>query len=391
MSDLTITHTPAEGTLLDGSSRGDGVNLALRDAPIRWKWSRNIGDGGAFFVLRSRDQVVPKRHGIERTAEILRAAGHTVTVTLDAAGERRSPEEQETDRADRTERRAERLEGRAERLAAESQAHYDRAKQLVENIPSGQPILVGHHSERGHRRVLDRSWAQMGKSVHTADASKEAARAAETAAAGQSLHESGPQTMRRIEKIDTDLREIQRRLDGCVRHPGSPYAHTESAATGRRREDLLAQKADLEEKRAHWQAHLERIGYRVWTADEFAKGDLVKERYGWTIVTRVNKKSLTVPHPEPRLAEHGHTWTVPYDRVSGRRFGLLSVATKSGTAVAAATLCREHHADEGLRELAEGVARDAEDMPKRLKWVSSTLVTGLRCSGCTPAGLDATG
>lgn len=29
----------------------------------------------------------------------------------------------------------------------------------------GQPILVGHHSERAHRNAIDKSWNALGKSV----------------------------------------------------------------------------------------------------------------------------------------------------------------------------------------------------------------------------------
>ena len=40
-----------------------------------------------------------------------------------------------------------------------------RAFSLVAGIPMGQPILVGHHSEKRHRRALDDSWNALGKSV----------------------------------------------------------------------------------------------------------------------------------------------------------------------------------------------------------------------------------
>lgn len=46
-----------------------------------------------------------------------------------------------------------------------SDQYYKTAHSITENIPLGQPILVGHHSERRHRRDLDRSWNAMGKSV----------------------------------------------------------------------------------------------------------------------------------------------------------------------------------------------------------------------------------
>ena len=60
-------------------------------------------------------------------------------------------------------RRRERLEQAAQRAEQRSQAHHDAAHRAVEHIPFGQPILVGHHSERGHRAALRRSHRHMDK------------------------------------------------------------------------------------------------------------------------------------------------------------------------------------------------------------------------------------
>ncbi len=57
--------------------------------------------------------------------------------------------------------RAERLREWAEKRAARSSGQFKRAHDLVSGIPFGQPILVGHHSERRHRRTLERSDAAM--------------------------------------------------------------------------------------------------------------------------------------------------------------------------------------------------------------------------------------
>ena len=47
---LTITHTAAEGTLIEGTSRADGTNHILK--ACGWRWSRNLG---AWYVPASRD------------------------------------------------------------------------------------------------------------------------------------------------------------------------------------------------------------------------------------------------------------------------------------------------------------------------------------------------
>lgn len=45
----------------------------------------------------------------------------------------------------------------AEGRRADSSANITRAIEMVKCIPMGQPILIGHHSERRHRRLLEKS------------------------------------------------------------------------------------------------------------------------------------------------------------------------------------------------------------------------------------------
>ncbi|HBV6392429.1 TPA: DUF3560 domain-containing protein [Klebsiella aerogenes] len=58
---------------------------------------------------------------------------------------------------ERQEQRRERYETRAENARKESNALHKRANDMLSVIPLGQPILVGHHSERGHRRLLEKA------------------------------------------------------------------------------------------------------------------------------------------------------------------------------------------------------------------------------------------
>lgn len=58
---------------------------------------------------------------------------------------------------ERLDERRERYEDRADRARKESSALHKRASDMLSVIPLGQPILVGHHSERGHRRLLDKA------------------------------------------------------------------------------------------------------------------------------------------------------------------------------------------------------------------------------------------
>ena len=62
-------------------------------------------------------------------------------------------------------RRKERLEERAERARANADGEFARSQEAVRHIPFGQPILRGHHSERRHRRDIERSHAAMDRAL----------------------------------------------------------------------------------------------------------------------------------------------------------------------------------------------------------------------------------
>ena len=66
-------------------------------------------------------------------------------------------------------RKAERLQGYASNAKQKSDNYYKTSHDLVKDIPLGQPILVGHHSEKAHRNILEKSWNAMGKSVEESE------------------------------------------------------------------------------------------------------------------------------------------------------------------------------------------------------------------------------
>jgi hypothetical protein len=53
---------------------------------------------------------------------------------------------------ERREARAARLREWADKREAKSTAAFDAVRQIADNIPMGQPILVGHHSESAAAR-----------------------------------------------------------------------------------------------------------------------------------------------------------------------------------------------------------------------------------------------
>lgn len=70
---------------------------------------------------------------------------------------------------ERAKAKAERYNQWAASAEKKSNQYYNTSHAITENIPLGQPILVGHHSEGRHRRDLQRSWDAMSKSVEFSD------------------------------------------------------------------------------------------------------------------------------------------------------------------------------------------------------------------------------
>ncbi len=65
-------------------------------------------------------------------------------------------EDEDSTLAERQEARAERFTGYSGKRASESAQALDEVERLAAMIPPGQPILVGHHSERRARRDAQR-------------------------------------------------------------------------------------------------------------------------------------------------------------------------------------------------------------------------------------------
>lgn len=112
---------------------------------------------------------------------------------------------------DRREAKAERLREWAAKREAKASASFDRARQIGEMIPFGQPILAGHHSEGRHRRDLGRIDSGMRAGVENQRAAESMlSRAANIeAAASQAIYSDDPDAVEALEVRIANL-EAQR-------------------------------------------------------------------------------------------------------------------------------------------------------------------------------------
>jgi hypothetical protein len=113
---------------------------------------------------------------------------------------------------EKRERRAERRRDWAEGREAKAEDAGKASHDATAGIPFGQPILVGHHSERKHRQAIERSQRQASKSIEHSDMARRHRQAAETIEAqlDASIYDDDPDAIERLsERIEQ--REAKRK------------------------------------------------------------------------------------------------------------------------------------------------------------------------------------
>lgn len=104
-------------------------------------------------------------------------------------------------------RRRARLQAAAERASRESERRLDAARSAIEHIPPGQPILVGHHSERRHRTALARHDRNMRAGIEADQRAKELAARADAVGTG-GISSDDPDA---VAKLREELARLQSR------------------------------------------------------------------------------------------------------------------------------------------------------------------------------------
>ncbi|BBA98327.1 hypothetical protein RVR_4466 [Actinacidiphila reveromycinica] len=327
MAEITIKHTRAEGTLILGSQPKDGVLEALN--PWGFRYARSVG----FVYLRgSRDRTADMRR-INGAKAALEAAQHTVTLDIDETV-RRAFGEAETERYERAGARTERFDARADRLQESSDEKWARGRQIAASY-QGEPVKIDHYSAGRHMRDLNRAKTLFGQSVTEQQEADRCRGRADSAAYYEEGRKHPGTTIRRLERLNAERRQVERQMERVVRtaegcaeasNPLDPQLIVEQLVK------LDADHHDLCDQIAHWDAHLAEVqaaGVKVWGKADFAPGDYAQLGDRWYLVLRANAKSLTVPRSvdwKARVYNRDNqagtsTSTLPYDKVMGRMSG----------------------------------------------------------------------
>jgi hypothetical protein len=307
-----IVHNAADGTTVEGIRYIKGKALGLGkeagadgQAPLMWRWSRNVGTAGGWYERGSRDsRHVP--HRVAGMRERLETAGYSVDVQIDDT--LRPTAEVEADRAARAQARSQRLHGAASRAASDAEGRLNAVRERRDLIVPGQPI-IGMADFKRRRKLAEREDSAYARQ---AEGERYAERAAATDAHTKRRDRSDV-IARRIERLEEDQRRAERAGSTTV-------------------------VADLAEQIGHWRTVLkEREAAGAWAAWEprhftpcdpqtWEGGDWINTGHTWYPVLKVNKKSVTTPptiYGGSRLSAVGKPWswtdTQALNKIKARR------------------------------------------------------------------------
>lgn len=221
--------------------------------------------------------------------------------------------------------RADRYTEWGQKADARSEAAYDGARAAVDGIPMGQPILVGHHSERRHRAALARHDARMDRFVAERKKAEhhrgKAFTAARTAAGDHSLGFM----QRRIQDALVTIADCDRRL-ACQAQRPAPVAETSAAAVEEWVTRVRANRADAVDKLEYWRAQMDAAPGPRYSRETIKPGDRVQPRsHSWARVVRVNRLTVSVAWDDGPL--RGMDGKYPYAELNGHEPVTASVTT----------------------------------------------------------------
>ncbi|MCP3942977.1 MAG: DUF3560 domain-containing protein [Desulfobacteraceae bacterium] len=120
--------------------------------------------------------------------------------------------DEDTSLVDRAEIRADRFDGYSVNRLKDADSAHDHVKSIADNIPFGQPILVGHHSEKRARRDAQKIENGMRKAVNMWNTSQYWERRAKGALRNAKYKETPAVRARRIKKIEAEKRKYLRTI-----------------------------------------------------------------------------------------------------------------------------------------------------------------------------------
>lgn len=224
--------------------------------------------------------------------------------------------------------RLERFGGYSDNAADRAAAHQDRLDDLIENgPPMGQPILVGHHSERQARKLQKQIDSTQRKAAEEQDRADYWAYRLERAEKHHAFKERPDVIFRRIQKYEQNLRRCQKNKGLAENTTWWNLRNGKSEESEQKRQVYLTHVQrwidHLESVIAYQRELYEKSGGIVADrkADEMEVGGAVRcwcSRDRFIPIISVNKTTVTVPDTHNELTEKDDDGKLHYKSVFTR-------------------------------------------------------------------------
>ena len=204
--------------------------------------------------------------------------------------------DEDTSLVDRAEIRADRFNDYSHKRLNEANRAHDAVSAITDNIPLGQPILVGHHSEHRARRDAERIENRMRTAIGLWQTSEYWTMRAKGAIRHAKYKERRDVRARRIKKIEADKRKRERTKLDCERlltawlNDGKPLTHERARAI-----------ANYEQLNTH----------RCYPLAEFPRNPPASQYEGsmglWSAVGEDAEHAIITPDQAHQIALVGHS------------------------------------------------------------------------------------
>lgn len=218
-------------------------------------------------------------------------------------GERLTFAEQIERQQERAEDRADRMSERARKADQEATARFNSHANQTLSAMQGEPVKVGHHSEKRHRRLIEKAWADMGAGAAAIDKRDHYRQRAETALATASGAEYRDRAYldRRIHEQEAERRKLISRIEQTA-------DTDENAAYLDRLADAVE---EIDDKLGFYRACLEAIP-QGWTKETLKGMTHVKIRGRWEEIVKLNPTTVAVPNICFNTPETQRRWALKY-------------------------------------------------------------------------------
>lgn len=230
-------------------------------------------------------------------------------------GEVLSIAEKMDQKVERADARSVRFSVKAESTKEHAQALFDESHKMAEIIPLGQPILVGHYSEKSDRRYRERMQNKMFKGCEEFKKAEYYEHRSEAAANFERRTFNLGTTLRRIQKLKAEWRRWWRSLDDTQLRIKQGWGEKISRASLEHGDRVMDR---LDEEIAYWEKIvLEKAdkGLKVWGPEDFQVGERISANGRAAVIEKINKKTIRVKYDLDWM-NHLTITKVPYDTLS---------------------------------------------------------------------------